>query len=67
MAAVHIPGIQAPPSTAYQIVDVPENYRDVIQRHGIPGTFVGPSMATSRIKDGQRIRVDGGRGVVTII
>ena len=44
---IHIPGISAPPSTAYKIVDVPENYRDVIQRHGIPGTFVGPSMAES--------------------
>lgn len=33
----------APPSTAYKIVDVPELYRDVIVRHGVPGTFVGPS------------------------
>ena len=30
MAAVHIPGITAPPSTAYKIVDVAENYREVI-------------------------------------
>ena len=47
MSVVRIPGISAPPSTAYKIVDVPENYRDVIQRHGIPGTFVGPSMEES--------------------
>jgi hypothetical protein len=33
----------APPSTACKIVDVPELYRDVIARHGVPGTFVGPS------------------------
>ena len=47
MSAVHIPGITAPPSTAYKIVDVAENYREVIQRHGLPGTFVGPSMQES--------------------
>src|SRR5256885_14444657 len=35
--------ITAPPSTAYKIVDVPEIHRDVIQRHAVPGTFVGPS------------------------
>jgi len=28
---------------------------------------VGTGTATSRIKDGQRIRVDGGRGVVTLL
>jgi hypothetical protein len=33
----------APPSTAYKIVDIPELYRDVIQRHGVQGTFVGAS------------------------
>ena len=32
-----------PPSTAYRIVDVPELYADVIRRHGVPGTHVGPS------------------------
>jgi 2,4'-dihydroxyacetophenone dioxygenase len=51
MSAVRISGtqagIQAPPSTAYKIVDVPENYRDVIQRHGLPGTFVGPTLEES--------------------
>jgi pyruvate,water dikinase len=31
------------------------------------GAVVGTGTATSRIKDGQRIRVDGGRGVVTIL
>ena len=41
-ASVH-KGMTAPPSTAYKIVDVPELYRDVIQRHAVPGTFVGPS------------------------
>lgn len=33
----------APPATAYRIVDVPVMYRDVIARHGVPGSFVGPS------------------------
>src|SRR6201997_3970446 len=33
-------GIKAPPSTAYRIVDIPETYRDVIQRYARPGTFV---------------------------
>ncbi len=33
----------APPSTAYRIVDVPELYRDVIERHGVQGGFVGPT------------------------
>jgi len=35
--------MQAPPSTAYRIVDVPELYRDVIARHGMAGRFVGPT------------------------
>ena len=39
-------GMKAP-STAYKIVDVPELYRDVIARHGLPGTFVGASEAES--------------------
>ena len=30
-------------STAYKIVEVPEAYKDVINRHGIPGTFVSRS------------------------
>lgn len=30
-------------STAYKIVDVPETYRDVIARHGIPGSHIGAS------------------------
>jgi len=33
-------GIKAPPSTAYKIIDIPETYRDVIQRYAVPGTFV---------------------------
>jgi 2,4'-dihydroxyacetophenone dioxygenase len=33
--------LTAPPSTAYRIVDVPEIHKDVIARHGLPGTFVG--------------------------
>lgn len=33
----------APPSTAYRIVDVPEPYADVIKRHGLAGTYVGPT------------------------
>jgi hypothetical protein len=36
-------GMSAPPSTAYKIVDIPEIYRDVVKRFGVPGTFVGPS------------------------
>jgi pyruvate, water dikinase len=28
---------------------------------------VGTGNATSKIKDGQRIRVDGGRGIVTLL
>ena len=40
MSAVHVPGMKAPPSTAYKIVAVAESYREVIQRHGLPGTFV---------------------------
>jgi hypothetical protein len=37
----------APPSTAYKIVDVPEMYKDVIDRHGVLGKFVGASEAES--------------------
>jgi crossover junction endodeoxyribonuclease RuvC len=33
----------------------------------IKKAVVGTGSATTRIKDGQRIRVDGGRGVVTIL
>jgi hypothetical protein len=40
MSAVRIPGNQALPSRASQIVDVPETCKDVIQRHGVPGAFV---------------------------
>jgi hypothetical protein len=36
-------GIKAPPSTAYKIIDIPETYKDVIQRYAVPGTFVGAS------------------------
>jgi pyruvate,water dikinase len=38
----------------------------VAREFGLPAV-VGTGTATSRIKDGQRIRVDGGRGVVTIL
>jgi hypothetical protein len=37
----------APPSTAYKIVDIPEPYKDVIDRYGIRGKFVGPSEEVS--------------------
>jgi hypothetical protein len=37
----------APPSTAFKIVDVPENYQAVIDAHGMKGTFVGPTEADS--------------------
>lgn len=43
MTTSSITRMTAPPSTAYKIVDVPEAYADVIKRHGIPGTFVGPT------------------------
>jgi pyruvate, water dikinase len=38
----------------------------VAREYGMPAV-VGTGNATSRIKDGQRIRVDGGRGIVTIL
>ena len=38
----------------------------VAREYGLPAV-VGTGQATSRIRDGQRIRVDGGRGVVTIL
>ena len=37
----------------------------VAREYGLPAV-VGTGKATQKIKDGQRIRVDGGRGVVTI-
>lgn len=39
--------LTAPPSTAYRIVDVPEIHRELIQRRGIAGTFVGATEAES--------------------
>ena len=38
----------------------------VAREYGLPAV-VGTGKATQRIKDGQRIRVDGGRGVVTLL
>ena len=38
----------------------------VAREYGLPAV-VGTGTATSRIRDGQRIRVDGGRGIVTIL
>jgi pyruvate,water dikinase len=38
----------------------------VAREYGLPAV-VGTGSATSRIRDGQRVRVDGGRGVVTIL
>jgi pyruvate,water dikinase len=38
----------------------------VAREYGLPAV-VGTGSATTRIKDGQRIRVDGGRGIVTIL
>jgi len=38
----------------------------VAREYGLPAV-VGTGTATSRIKDGQRVRVDGGRGIVTIL
>ena len=39
--------ITAPPSSAHKIVDVPEIHRDIIQRYGIPGSFVGATETES--------------------
>src|SRR6478609_4477489 len=38
----------------------------VAREYGLPAVF-GTGSATTKIKDGQRIRVDGGRGIVTIL
>jgi pyruvate,water dikinase len=38
----------------------------VAREYGLPAV-VGTGNATSRIRDGQRIRVDGGRGIVTLL
>jgi pyruvate,water dikinase len=38
----------------------------VAREYGLPAV-VGTGSATSRIRDGQRIRVDGGRGIVTLL
>ncbi len=38
----------------------------VAREYGLPAV-VGTGNATSRIRDGQRVRVDGGRGVVTLL
>src|SRR6187399_509008 len=38
----------------------------VAREYGLPAV-VGTGTATRRIRDGQRIRVDGGRGIVTIL
>ena len=38
----------------------------VAREFGLPAV-VGTGTATSRIRDGQRIRVDGGRGIVTLL
>ncbi|MBV9179915.1 MAG: PEP-utilizing protein mobile subunit, partial [Acidobacteria bacterium] len=38
----------------------------VAREYGLPAV-VGTGTATQRIKDGQRIRVDGGKGIVTIL
>jgi pyruvate,water dikinase len=38
----------------------------VAREYGLPAV-VGTGTATTRIRSGQRIRVDGGRGVVTIL
>jgi 2,4'-dihydroxyacetophenone dioxygenase len=35
------------PSSAYRIVNVPEAYKDIINQHGRPGIFVGPSETES--------------------
>jgi pyruvate,water dikinase len=38
----------------------------VAREYGLPAV-VGTGNATTKIKDGQRIRVDGGRGIVTLL
>lgn len=43
MSAAASGPITAPPSTVHEIVAIPEPYRQVIERHGVQGKFVGPS------------------------
>jgi pyruvate,water dikinase len=38
----------------------------VAREYGMPAV-VGTGQATQRIRSGQRIRVDGGRGLVTLL
>ena len=38
----------------------------VAREYGLPAV-VGTGQATTRIRDGQRIRVDGARGIVTLL
>ena len=38
----------------------------VAREYGLPAV-VGTGRATERIPDGARVRVDGGRGIVTIL
>ena len=38
----------------------------VAREYGIPAV-VGVSQATTRLKDGQRVRVDGSSGLVTVL
>ncbi|HEY4037724.1 MAG TPA: 2,4'-dihydroxyacetophenone dioxygenase family protein [Burkholderiaceae bacterium] len=40
-------GMTVPPSSVYRIVDVPELYSEVIKRHGVPGTHIGPTEGDS--------------------
>ncbi len=47
MSATNKPPITAPPSTAFKILDVPDPFEHLIARHGVPGTFVGPSLQES--------------------
>ena len=35
--------MKAPPSTAFKIVDVPENLSHVIDGRGVKGSFIGPT------------------------
>ena len=48
MSAVHIPGITAPPSTAYKIVDVPETAYHEPAKPAFPILSEHNSLAISR-------------------
>ena len=47
MAAVEQARMEAPPSTAYEVVDIANPYESLIKRLGVPGKFVGSAEVDS--------------------